>query len=84
MRDSSLGTIAVNHPSAEESAKLAYGVPGRPAAGDNRRFRGALRVRPRPPMAFQSHVLRPFIVGSDMPASITIRPEALSFSDPPR
>ena len=26
---------------------------------------------------FQSHVLRPFIVGSDMPASIAIRPQAL-------
>ena len=26
---------------------------------------------------FQSHVLRPFIVGNDMPASIAIRPQAL-------
>ena len=26
---------------------------------------------------FQSHVLLPFIVGSDLPASITIRPQAL-------
>ncbi len=26
---------------------------------------------------FQSHLLRPFIVGSDMPASIVIRPQAL-------
>ena len=26
---------------------------------------------------FQSHVMRPFIVGSDMPASITIKPQAL-------
>jgi hypothetical protein len=26
---------------------------------------------------FQSHVLRPFIVGNDMPASIMIRPQAL-------
>jgi hypothetical protein len=33
--------------------------------GDNRRWR------------FQSHVLRPFIVGSDMPASIMIKPPAL-------
>jgi len=33
--------------------------------GDDRRWR------------FQSHLLRPFIVGSDLPASITIRPQAL-------
>jgi hypothetical protein len=26
---------------------------------------------------FQSHVLRPFIIGNDLPASIVIRPEAL-------
>jgi hypothetical protein len=26
---------------------------------------------------FQSHVLLPFIIGSDLPASITIRPQAL-------
>ena len=40
--------------------------------GDNHRWR------------FQSHVLRPFIVGSDMPASITIRPQELSASGPSR
>jgi len=33
--------------------------------GDDRRWR------------FQSHVLRPFIVGHDMPASIAIRPQSL-------
>ncbi len=33
--------------------------------GDDRRWR------------FQSHVLRPFIVGNDMPASITIRQQSL-------
>jgi hypothetical protein len=26
---------------------------------------------------FQSHVLLPFIIGSDLPASIAIRPQAL-------
>jgi hypothetical protein len=26
---------------------------------------------------FQSHVLRPFIVGTDMPASIMIKPQTL-------
>jgi SnoaL-like domain len=40
--------------------------------GDDRRWR------------FQSHVLRPFIVGSDMPASITIKPQELSASGPSR
>jgi hypothetical protein len=33
--------------------------------GDDRRWR------------FQAHVLRPFIIGSDMPASVMIRPQEL-------
>ena len=56
---------APSNPIAARPPAMIADFEARCVRGDDRRWR------------FQSHVLRPFIIGNDLPASIMIRPQSL-------